>query len=73
MTAVSLVALPLAVVLPKGIADGADNRCNRAMPEDAWGYTINWAWSEFGWVCRYEGGDYRPTGEERRIGLTDLI
>ena len=68
-----VVGLPVSTMVEKGVHYGADNRCFRAMPENAWGYTIEWNWSNVGWICAYKGRDYRPTGQERRIGLTDLI
>lgn len=68
-----MLALPFSVLASKGVHDGADNRCNRGMPSDAWGYTVEWEWGEFAFICRYKGGDYNPTGQERRVGLTDLL
>jgi hypothetical protein len=60
-------------MLSKGLHDGAGSRCGRAMPDNAWGYTIEWEWSQFAYICRYKGRDYRHTGESRRVGITDIF
>jgi hypothetical protein len=67
------LALPLATIFGKVAVKAADARCSDRMPEDSWGYSFEWDPAEFGFVCTYEGRDYRPTGQKTRVGLTDLF
>ena len=73
LVALLLVAVPMTVVIPKGLWDAGDARCQQRTPADAWGYSIEWDWSEFGFICSFNGRDYQPTGEQTRVGLTDLF
>jgi trans-2-enoyl-CoA reductase len=70
---VLLLAMPFSVMVAKGAHNGALNRCDRLMPDNAWGYTTKWDWRDRAWICKYEGRDYSPTGLERRISVTDLL
>ena len=70
---VLLLAMPFSVMVAKGAHNGALSQCDRLMPDNAWGYTIKWDWSDRAWTCQYEGRDYSPTGQERRISVTDLL
>jgi hypothetical protein len=68
-----VLALPLATISGKVTNKAADARCSDRMPEDSWGYSFEWDWAEHGFVCTYEGRDYRSTGQRTRVGLTDLF
>lgn len=59
------------VVFGKVANKAADARCNDRM--DACGCRLESDWGEVGVVCTYNGRDYRPTGDETRVGLTDLF
>jgi hypothetical protein len=70
---VVVLGLPLATISGKVAKKAADARCSDRMPEDSWGYTLEWDWAEFGFVCTHEGRDYRPTGQRTRVGVADLF
>ena len=69
---VLLLAPAFATMFSKATVKAADYRCSDRMPEDTWGYSFEWDWTEFGFVCTYTGRDYRPTGQRTRVGLADL-
>jgi hypothetical protein len=69
---VVLVALPLSVMVPKALSEAGESRCQQRA-HDAWGYSTEWDWSELGFICTFNGRDYRPNGERVRVGLTELF
>ena len=58
------LALPLATIFGKVAVKAADARCSDRMPEDSWGYSLEWDSAEFEFLCTYKGGTTnRPVGE----------
>ena len=47
----------------------AHDICREQAPRSASGYSINWEWTEFAYVC-----NYRAPGEQtRRVGVTEAF
>lgn len=70
---VALAGLIAVAVLGQGAYNRANGLCMRAQPADAWGFTIEWRRSDLTFICSYQGRDYRPTGDDLRVGLRDLL
>ena len=64
--AVALAAVALGAVSWK---DRADAICGKEAPETGSGYTMEWKWDEFAYVCDYQA----PSEPERRVGVIDAF
>ena len=63
---VALAAVALAAASWK---DRADDICGREAPGAGSGYTLEWKWDEFAYVCDYEA----PSEPARRVGVVDAF
>jgi hypothetical protein len=70
---ISIAVLILLATIGTGAHNRATGRCTSAQPADAWAFTIEWSSSERAFICAYQGRDYRPRGDELRVGLRDLL
>jgi len=68
--ALSILAVAAVAFVRPSWNDRADDVCRQQAPGSASGYSINWEWTEFAYVC-----DYRVPGEHttRRVGLTEAF
>jgi hypothetical protein len=71
----SLVAASLVVTLAVvgligfGWKGRADDICRKEAPATGSGYTIQWKWEEFAYVCDYQA----PAKPPRRVGVLDAF
>ena len=70
LLAASLVVAVAAVALA-GVSwkERADDICRKDMPATGSGYTIEWKWEEFAYVCDY----HAPAKPPRRVGVLDAF
>lgn len=70
LLAASLVVAVAAVALGAvSWQDRANDICREDAPATGGGYTIEWTWDEFAYVCDYQA----PAEPRRRVGVLDAF
>ena len=69
-----IVASSIVVLVAVGLIgvtwnERAGDICREEAPRTASGYTVNWEWDEFAYVCDYRA----PAAQSRRVGVTDAF
>ena len=69
VTASLVVALAAMTLVGVSWKDRADDICRKEAPETGSGYTLEWKWDSFAYVCDYRA----PSEPERRVGVVDAF
>ena len=64
-----VAALGAAALVSVSWKERADDICRKDAPAMGSGYTMEWQWDEFAYVCDYQA----PSEPERRVGVIDAF